>query len=53
MKHLYDSLRGIVHHTVRVPSVEAIRLAHDALRAKLLPQIYSPGFLNPDVDYFV
>ena len=26
--------------------------AHDALRAKLLPQIYSLGFLNPDVEYF-
>ncbi len=25
---------------------------HDALRAKLLPQIYSLGFLNPDVEYF-
>ena len=25
---------------------------HDALRAKLLPQIYSFGFLNPDVEYF-
>ena len=28
------------------------RTAHDALRAKLLPQIYSLGFLNPDVEYF-
>ena len=27
--------------------------AHEALRAKLLPQIYSLGFLNPDVEYFV
>ena len=26
--------------------------AHDALRAKLLLQIYSLGFLNPDVEYF-
>ena len=25
---------------------------HDALRAKLLPQVYSLGFLNPDVEYF-
>ena len=25
---------------------------HDALRAKLLPQIYSLAFLNPDVEYF-
>ncbi len=25
--------------------------AHDVLRTKLLPQIYSLGFLNPDVEY--
>ena len=30
----------------------ALRTAHDALRAKLLPQVYTLGFLNPDVDYF-
>ena len=30
----------------------ALREANDALRAKLLPQIYSLGFLNPDVEYF-
>ena len=35
-----------------VPPAEALRAAHDALRAKLLPQIYSLGFLNPDVAYF-
>ena len=29
-----------------------LREKHDDLRAKLLPQIYSPGFLNPDVEYF-
>ena len=29
-----------------------LREKHDALRAKLLPQIYSLGFLNPDVVYF-
>ena len=32
--------------------LDALRAAHDALRAKLLPQIYSLGFLNPDVEYF-
>jgi hypothetical protein len=32
--------------------IAALRAAHDALRAKLLPQIYSLGFLNPDVVYF-
>ncbi|MBQ7188458.1 MAG: hypothetical protein IJR99_03490 [Kiritimatiellae bacterium] len=30
----------------------SLREKHDALRAKLLPQIYSLGFLNPDVEYF-
>ena len=30
----------------------ALRASHDALRAKLLPQVYSLGFLNPDVAYF-
>lgn len=30
----------------------ALKSAHDALRAKLLPQVYSFGFLNPDVMYF-
>ena len=29
-----------------------LREKHDALCAKLLPQIYSLCFLNPDVDYF-
>lgn len=32
--------------------LDALRTAHDALRAKLLPQVYSLGFLNPDVEYF-
>ena len=30
----------------------ALKSAHDALRTKLLPQVYSLGFLNPDVKYF-
>ena len=30
----------------------ALKSAHDALREKLLPQVYSLGFLNPDVEYF-
>ena len=34
-------------------SIATLRAAHDALRAKLLPQVYSLGFLNPDVEYFV
>ena len=32
--------------------IAALKSAHDALRAKLLPQVYSLGFLNPDVKYF-
>ncbi len=38
--------------TEAVPSLAALRAAHDALREKLLPQVYSLGFLSPDVDYF-
>ena len=38
--------------TGRVPPTEALRASHDALRAKLLPQVYSLGFLNPDEEYF-
>ncbi len=30
----------------------ALKSAQDALRSKLLPQVYSLGFLNPDVVYF-
>ncbi|MBR0055834.1 MAG: hypothetical protein IJP66_00755, partial [Kiritimatiellae bacterium] len=29
-----------------------LREKHAALGAKLLPQVYSLGFLNPDVEYF-
>jgi hypothetical protein len=32
--------------------LEALKTAHAALRAKLLPQVYALGFLNPDVEYF-
>lgn len=32
--------------------LEALKAAHAALRAKLLPQVYALGFLNPDVEYF-
>lgn len=31
---------------------DALKTAHDALRAKLLPKVYEYGFLNPDVQYF-
>jgi hypothetical protein len=36
-------------HDGEAPSLHS---AHDTLRAKLLPQIYALGFLNPDVEYF-
>ena len=39
MKHLYESLRTCAKE--------------EEVKAKLLPQVYSLGFLNPDVEYFV
>ena len=30
----------------------ALKVAHDALRAKLLSKVYEYGFLNPDVEEF-
>ena len=35
-----------------VDELAALKSAHDALRAKLCPQVYSLGFLNPDVERF-
>ena len=35
-----------------VAEIQTLRSVHDALRAKLLPQIYLFGFLNPDVKEF-
>ena len=43
-----DAADGDIRHPA-----ENLREAHNALRAKLLPQIYSLGFLNPDVEYFI
>ena len=37
---------------VATKGAPSLRIAHDALRAKILPQIYTFGFLNPDVVYF-
>ena len=53
-----EILEGFVSHAdLRVfasPREEdSLREKHNVLRAKLLPQIYSLGFLNPDVDYYV
>ncbi|MBR0066405.1 MAG: hypothetical protein IJQ00_02325 [Kiritimatiellae bacterium] len=44
-----NAMKEFKGQDARCPS---LRVAHDALRAKLLPQIYSLGFLNPDVEYF-
>jgi len=32
--------------------IAALKTAHDALRAKLLPKVYEYGFLNPDVQFY-
>ena len=55
--HLYSKNSPNLQDS-KTPSSESnhakttLAAAHDALRAKLLPQIYSLGFLNPDVEYF-
>ena len=48
----YYQVRNAMKSFNPVNPVETLRDAHDVLSAKLLPQIYSLGFLNPDVDYF-
>ena len=54
-----NAMKDFNGRDARCPSVNgqdarcpSLRAAHDTLRAKLLPQIYSLGFLNPDVAYF-
>ena len=47
-----NAMKSIIDHYAPTDPVENLREAHDALRAKLLPQIYSLGFLNPNVEYF-
>ena len=49
---LYQITQSIKGTGVAADEFAALRSAHDALRAKLLPQVYSLGFLNPDVIYF-
>ena len=48
----YYQVRNAMKSLNPVNPVNPVETFHDALRAKLLPQIYSLGFLNPDVDYF-
>ena len=47
-----NAMKSIIGHYAPTDPLENLCTAHDALRAKLLPQIYSLGFLNPDVAYF-
>ena len=47
-----NAMKSIIDLYAPTDPLEDLRTAHDALRAKLLPQIYSLGFLNPDVEYF-
>ena len=49
---LYQVTQSIKGTDVAAEEFAALRAAHEALRAKLLPQVYSLGFLNPDVAYF-
>mgnify|MGYP003303086539 CR=1 FL=1 len=52
-KRLHDALKDCKKE-VGLASDEfaALKVAHDALRAKLLPKMYEYGFLNPDVEVF-
>ena len=47
-----NAMKSIADIYAPTDPAEDLRAVHDALRTKLLPQIYSLGFLNPDVDYF-
>jgi len=53
MKNLYDSLRPCAKEDeVKAEFCNFFKMQISALRAKLLPQIFSLGFHNPDVEYF-
>jgi len=53
MKHLYDSNFWNTENVARANlPVQAYSKTAAPVGAKLLPQIYSLGFLNPDVEYF-
>ena len=49
---LYQVVQSVKGTGVAAGELAALRAAHMALRAKLLPQIYDLGFVNPDVTYF-
>ena len=52
-KRLYDALKDSKKEVGLVADeFAALKVVHDALRAKLLPKVYEYGFLNPDVEVF-
>ena len=48
----YQISKALKEVGLAVEEFAALKTAHDALRAKLLPKVYEYGFLNPDVEYF-
>ena len=49
---LCQVLRSVEKTGVAKEEVEALRNARKTMRAKILPQVYTLGFLSPDVEYF-
>ena len=48
----YQICKALKEVGLAVDEFAALKAAHDALRAKLLPKVYEYGFLNPDVEVF-
>ena len=48
----YQISKALKEVGLAVDEFAALKTAHDALRAKLLPKVYEYGFLNPDVEFF-
>ena len=48
----YQISKALKEVGLAVDEFAALKAAHDALRAKLLPKVYECGFLNPDVEVF-
>ena len=52
-KRLYNALKDCKKEVGLDPEeFAALKVAHDALRAKMLPKVYEFGFLNPDMEVF-
>ena len=49
---IYQVRSALKDAGLAIDKLAALKSAHDVLRTKLLPQVYSLGFLNPDVAYF-